>query len=87
MEDSDRQEIDSRIRKNEADPMLASIPGEQIAKAAMMLPDAETAADEPQHVEILHASRWIRITFKRFKYKRGKTTRWFWTAESAELLK
>jgi hypothetical protein len=21
--------------------------------------------------------------FKRFKYKRGKTTRWYWTAESA----
>jgi hypothetical protein len=64
--------------------MLESIPGEVIAKAAAMLPDAQSAPDEPQYVEVRHAGHWIRITFRRFVYARGETTRWCWTAESAE---
>ena len=66
--------------------MLASIPGAIIAKAAAMLPDAENAPDEPQDVEVRHGGHWIRITFRRFEYARGETTRWYWTAESAEKL-
>jgi hypothetical protein len=66
--------------------MLASIPGEDIAKAALTLPDAESAPDEPHHAEIQRGGRRIRITFNRFKHKRGKTTRWFWTADSATLI-
>lgn len=62
--------------------LLATIPGEHIAKAAAMLPDASSATDEPYYVEIKHG-HWICITFKRFQYRRGKTTRWFWTADSA----
>ena len=64
--------------------MLESIPGEIIAKAAAMLPDAQSAPDEPQYVEVRQAGHWIRITFRRFEYVRGETTRWYWTAESAE---
>ena len=66
--------------------MLASIPGEDMAKAAMMLPDAASAPDEPHHVEIQRGSRRIRIAFTRFKYKRGKTILWFWTADSAVIV-
>jgi hypothetical protein len=42
--------------------VLATIPGEHIAKAALMLPDAESASNEPQHVEILLRRRWYRLT-------------------------
>ena len=63
--------------------MLESIPGGIIAKAAAMLPDAESAPNEPQYVEVRHGGHWIRITFRRFVYARGKTTRWYWTAASA----
>jgi hypothetical protein len=64
--------------------MLESIPGEIIAKAAAMLPDAASASDEPQYVEVRHGGHWIRIAFRRFMYTRGKMTRWVWTAASAE---
>jgi hypothetical protein len=65
--------------------MLESIPGEIIAKAAAMLPDADSAPDEPQHVEVRHGGPWIRITFRRFMYTHGKTTLWSWTAQSARV--
>ena len=64
--------------------MLESIPEEIIAKAAAMLPDAESAPDEPQYVEVRHGGHWIRITFRRYVYASGKTTGWYWTAASAE---
>jgi hypothetical protein len=64
--------------------MLESIPGEVIAKAAAMLPDAQSAPDQPQYVEVRQAGHWVRITFRRVEYARGEMTRWYWTAESAE---
>ena len=70
-----------------ADNVLASIPGEHIARAAMSLPEARDAPDEPQYVELHLDGRRLLLTFKRFKHKRGKTTRWFWTAERAEIIK
>jgi hypothetical protein len=48
--------------------MLESIPGEVIAKAAAMLPDAQSAPDEPHDVVIGHAGRRICITFRRLVY-------------------
>ena len=64
--------------------MLESIPGEIIAKAAAMLPDAASAPDEPQYVEVRHAGHWIRITFRKFVYTHGKAARWYWTATGAQ---
>jgi hypothetical protein len=69
--------------------ILATIPGEHIARAALSLPDAESAPDAPHQVVTKLPrpdSRRVRITFRRFKHKRAKTTRWFWTAESAEVM-
>ncbi len=53
--------------------LLATIPGEIIAKAAMRLPEAETTPDEPHFVQMPHKRRWHRITFKRFKMIMGRT--------------
>ena len=49
--------------------MLASIPGEDITRAALTLPDAAGAPDEPHYVEIRHRGRRILITFNRLEYK------------------
>jgi hypothetical protein len=68
--------------------MLESIPGEIISKAATMLPDAETAPDEAHNVEIRYGRRGrVRITFRRFMYTRGNTSRWCWTATGAARLR
>ena len=61
------------------DNVLASIPGEHIARAAMSLPEARDAPDVLHYVELQLDGRHLLLTFKRFKQKRGKTTRWFWT--------
>src|SRR5262249_8774201 len=70
--------------------ILPSIPGDFIARAASALPDASTTAapgEERRQLEIqLDDGRRVRITFQRFKHKRGKTTPWFWTADHTQLL-
>jgi hypothetical protein len=70
--------------------VLASIPGEDITRAALSLPDATSAPDEPHYVEIRHRGRRILITFNRIEYKAaGNKTKahWSWTATSAVLVK
>jgi hypothetical protein len=53
----------------------------------MNLSDPASAPDEPHYVEAkLNAGGRVVITFKRFKYKHCKTSRWFWTAERAEVI-
>jgi hypothetical protein len=66
--------------------LLATIPGEHIARAAQTLPDAADARDEPHHVDIWYRGRHVRLTFKRLRYKRYKRTSWLWTCEEAALL-
>jgi hypothetical protein len=63
--------------------MLESIPGEIIAIAATMLPNAKSAPDAPHNVAMTFNRRRILITFRRFEYTHGKTSLWFWTATGA----
>ena len=79
----------SRRLRMDDNNVLSSIPGEHIARAALRLPDAETAPDESHQMVIALPqpdSRRILLTFRRFKHKRARTTRWFWTAESAVII-
>jgi hypothetical protein len=66
---------------------LASIRGEDIARAVLTLPDAAGAPDVPHYAELQRGGRKVRIMFKRFRYRRGKITRWSWTAESAVIVR
>jgi len=69
--------------------MLASIHGEDITRAALTLPDAAGAPNEPHYVEIRRGGRRILITFNRIEYKAaGNKTKahWSWTASSAALV-
>ena len=64
--------------------ILARIPGEYIADALQTLPNAATAKEEFMEavVHVPGIGR-VRITAKRLKHKRGQSTHYFWTAESA----
>jgi hypothetical protein len=65
--------------------VLHFIRGDYISAAGQTLPDAETDTEAFREVEI-DVPDWFRarIRFKRYQHKRGKMSRWFWTAESAE---
>ena len=70
--------------------ILSLIAGEDITRAALTLPDATNAPDEPHYVEIRRRGRRILITFNRIEYKAaGNKTKahWAWTASSAALVK
>jgi hypothetical protein len=46
-------------------------------------PFLDEAQDEPRKVMVDVAGRFTaRITFRRFHYKRGKMSKWFWTARA-----
>ena len=65
--------------------VLRFIPGDYIAAAAKALPDAATDTETFREV-VIDVPQWFRarIRFRRFRFKRGKMSQWFWTAESAE---
>jgi len=69
----------------EKENVLHFIPGDYISTAGQTLPDAATDTEEFPDVEI-DVPNWFKakIRFKRFHFQRGKMSRWFWTAESAE---
>lgn len=64
--------------------ILALVPGDYIGNATRTLPDAATVEDDTREVTVDVPGRFTaRVTFRRFYFKRGKMSRWFWTAESA----
>jgi len=70
------------------DHLLARIPGNYIAKALQTLPPAERADDNAvmdRFGNVPEIGR-VRITARRLKHNRGRSTHYFWTAESALLI-
>jgi hypothetical protein len=65
--------------------VLAMIPGDLIAQGSRTLPPAERCKGMVREVEIDVPGRIrAKVCYKPFYFKRGKMSRWFWTAESAE---
>ena len=67
------------------DHLLSRIPGGYIAKALMTLPPAAKAdagAVMDCFVNVPELGR-VRITARRLGHTRGRSTHYFWTAESA----
>ena len=62
--------------------VLDKILGIHITKAALKLPDAATASNEPHYVNLSLKRRKVLIVFRRAQAR----ARWFWTAESAVVL-
>ena len=68
------------------DNLLPRIPGEYIVDAMLTLPQPKLVEDSAiidVFVEVPGIGR-VRITARRLKSKRGRSTNYFWTAESAE---
>lgn len=65
--------------------ILEQVGGNYIALAQQSLPPAAIAEDRDYPVEIDagHAGL-VRVTFRRQKARRNKTTHWFWSAKRAD---
>jgi hypothetical protein len=69
------------------DNVLSSISGDVLGAAARELPEAQPTGPATQRLVVrLPDGKSACVTFSRRESKRGKTTRWFWTAERADLL-
>jgi hypothetical protein len=69
------------------DHLLARIAGGYIAKALQTLPPAERANDGAVmdcFVNVPEIGR-VQITTRRLEHTRGRSTHYFWAAESAEI--
>lgn len=65
--------------------ILAEVPGQYVAEAALILPPAVTAEDREYPVEI-DAGRagMARIFYRKQKARHGKHSHWFWLAQRGE---
>jgi hypothetical protein len=67
--------------------ILPRVPGQYVARALKELPDAETAQAEIMEATIdVPELGSVRITAKRMKHKKGKSTHSFWTADRCAIL-
>jgi hypothetical protein len=74
----------NRVGHEAMSDLLPRIPGNYIAKALQTLPPAERAAAGgimECFVNVPDLGR-VRITARRMKHKRGRSTHYFWSAES-----
>ena len=67
--------------------ILSKTPGEMLGSAGYELPDAATSPDDSLRVRVrLPDGTRAEVVFVKLKSKKGKTTRWFWTPDSAVLI-
>jgi hypothetical protein len=70
------------------DNILSRIPSRYIADALLTLPDPEIVSDGAimdALVDVPLIGR-VRITARRMKHQRGRSTHYFWTAERATII-
>ena len=66
--------------------ILSRIPGELLAPTRNELPQAQPDSPATQRVLIrLPDGTRVEVTYVKVKSKKGKTTRWFWTPDSATI--
>jgi hypothetical protein len=60
------------------------VPGEYVSAALHTLPHAATSVEEVRETLIdVPALNRVRFTCRRLTVRKGRTRRWFWTAERA----
>ena len=68
------------------DNILSRIPGELLAPTRNDLPLAQPDGPATQRVLLrLPDGTRVEVTYVKVKSKKGKTTRWFWTPDSATI--
>ena len=72
---------------SDASNVLSKIPGELLGPTRNGLPQAHRDGSDTRRV-IIHLPDGARaeVTFVKLKRKEGKTTRWFWSPDSAVLI-
>jgi hypothetical protein len=69
------------------DNILSRIPGQILGGAGYELPDAATSPDDSLRVRVrLPDGTRAEVVFVKLSSKKGKTTRWFWTPDSATIV-
>jgi len=68
------------------DNTLSRIPGELLAPTRNDLPQAQSDGPNIQRavIRVPYGAR-VEVTYVKVKSKKGKTTRWFWTPDSATI--
>ena len=70
-----------------SDNILSKIPGEFLGPTSNGLPAAATSEEATQRVIVrLPDGARYEVTYVKVKSRKGKTTRWFWTPDSAVLI-
>jgi len=70
------------------DNILSRIPGELLAPTRNQLPPAQPDGPATQRVLIrLPDGTRAEVVYVKLKTKKGKSVRWFWTPDSAVILK
>ena len=70
-----------------SDNILSKTPGEFLGSTSNGLPDAATSEEATQRVIVrLPDGARYEVTYVKVKSRKGKTTRWFWTPDSAVLI-
>jgi len=70
-----------------SDNILSEIPGEVLGSAGYELPDAASSADGSLRVTVrLPDGTRAEVVFVKLSSKKGRSTRWFWTPDSAVLI-
>ena len=69
------------------DNELSKIPGEFLGPTTNGLPDAATSEEVTQRVIVrLPDGARYEVTYFRLRSKKGRSSRWFWTPDSARLI-
>jgi hypothetical protein len=69
------------------DNVLSKIPGESLGAAGYSLRPVESSTETTQRVTVpVPGGRRAEVTFIGIKSKKGRTTRWFWTPDSAVIV-
>ena len=67
--------------------VLSTIPGELLAPTRNELPQAQPDGPDTQPVIVrLPDGARAEVTYVKLKTKKGKSVRWFWTPDSAQII-
>ena len=64
--------------------LLSKVPGHYVAQAILSLPDAQSSAGEVMEtvIDVPGLGR-VKITCRKFRHRKGRSARVFWTADRA----
>jgi hypothetical protein len=69
---------------SDGENVLSKVPGHYVAQAILSLPDAQLSVEEVMEATIdVPGLGRLKITCRKFRHRKGRSARVFWTAERA----